>query len=90
MSAFDTLNPNSTLNLIKNTITCGRVGTAMPAWGVEHGGPLSDEQIRQLTLLIMQGRWDLVAERDRRGRRHCLPSSSSRLQQMRLRCLSAT
>jgi plastocyanin len=60
LSAFDTLNPNSTLNLIQNTITCGRVGTAMPAWGVEHGGPLSDEQIRQLTLLIMQGRWDLV------------------------------
>jgi plastocyanin len=60
MSAFDTLNPNSTLNVIQNSITCGRVGTAMPAWGVEHGGPLSDEQIRQLTLLIMQGRWDLV------------------------------
>jgi plastocyanin len=60
MSAFDTLNPNSTRNLIQNTITCGRVGTAMPAWGIEHGGPLGDEQIRQLTLLIMQGRWDLV------------------------------
>jgi len=60
-SAFDTLNPNSTLNVIRNTITCGRVGTAMPAWAAEHGGPLSEEQIRQLTLLIMQGRWDLVA-----------------------------
>ncbi len=59
-SSFDTLNPNSTLNVIRNTITCGRVGTAMPAWSVEHGGPISDEQIRQLTLLIMQGRWDLV------------------------------
>jgi plastocyanin len=60
-SAFDTLNPNSTLNVIRNTITCGRVGSAMPAWAAEHGGPLSEEQIRQLTLLIMQGRWDLVA-----------------------------
>lgn len=59
-SAFDTLNPDSTLNLITNSITCGRVGTAMPAWGAEQGGPLSDEQIRQLTVLIMQGRWDLV------------------------------
>ena len=59
-SAFDTLNPNSTLNVIENTIACGRVGTAMPAWSAEHGGPLSDEQIRQLRLLIMQGRWDLV------------------------------
>lgn len=61
-SAFDTLNPNSTLNVIMNTIACGRVGTAMPAWGAENGGPLSEEQIRQLTLLIMQGRWDLVEE----------------------------
>jgi plastocyanin len=61
-SAFDTLNSNSTLNLIENTITCGRVGTAMPAWSAEHGGPLSDEQIRQLRVLIMQGRWDLVEE----------------------------
>jgi plastocyanin len=61
-SAFDTLNPNSTRNLITNTITCGRVGTAMPIWGLEHGGSLSDEQIRQLTTLIMQGRWDLVQE----------------------------
>ncbi len=60
LSAFDTLNPNSTLNVIRNTITCGRVGTAMPAWAAVNGGPLSDEQIRQLTLLIMQGRWDLV------------------------------
>ncbi len=60
LSAFDTLNPHSTLNLIRNTITCGRVGSAMPAWAAENGGPLSDEQIRQLTLLIMQGRWDLV------------------------------
>jgi plastocyanin len=59
-SAFDTLNPNSTLNLIENTVTCGRVGTAMPAWSTEHGGPLSDEQIRQLRVLIMEGRWDLV------------------------------
>ena len=59
-SAFDTLNPNSTFNVIRNTLACGRVGSAMPAWGIENGGPLSDEQIRQLTLLIMQGRWDLV------------------------------
>jgi len=61
-SAFDPLNPNSTLNLIKATITCGRVGTAMPAWGEANGGPLNDEQIRQLATLITQGRWDLVSE----------------------------
>src|SRR3990170_6043734 len=49
-------------NLIKNTITCGRVGTAMPTWGDSQGGPLNDEQIRQLTVLITTGGWDLVEE----------------------------
>lgn len=48
--------------LITNTLTCGRVGTAMPAWAQSQGGPLSDEQIRQLTVLITTGRWDLVEE----------------------------
>src|SRR5687768_9384513 len=50
------------VKLITNTVTCGRVGTAMPAWGQLQGGPLSDEQIRQLTVLITQSRWDLVKE----------------------------
>jgi plastocyanin len=59
-AAYDTLNPNSILNVIENTITCGRVGTAMPAWSQQHGGPLSDEQIRQLRVMIMDARWDLV------------------------------
>jgi hypothetical protein len=30
------------VKLITNTITCGRVGTAMPPWGQTQGGPLSD------------------------------------------------
>jgi mono/diheme cytochrome c family protein len=46
--------------LITNTIACGRVGTAMPAWAQSQNGPLSDEQIRQLVSLITQARWDLV------------------------------
>jgi plastocyanin/mono/diheme cytochrome c family protein len=50
------------IKLITNTVTCGRVGTAMPAWGQSQGGPLSDEQIRQLTVLITQSHWDLVKE----------------------------
>jgi plastocyanin len=62
VGAYDQLDPTSITNLIKNTITCGRVGTAMPTWGQAHGGPLSDEQIRQLRTLIMDGRWDLVKE----------------------------
>jgi len=61
-TAFDALNPNSILNVITNTISCGRVGTAMPIWGQKNGGSLSDEQIRQLQTLIMKGRWDLVKE----------------------------
>ena len=37
---------------VTNTITCGRVGTLMPTWGQSQGGPLSDEQIRNLVTLI--------------------------------------
>jgi plastocyanin/mono/diheme cytochrome c family protein len=37
---------------VKDTITCGRVGTLMPTWGQAEGGPLSDEQIRELITLI--------------------------------------
>jgi hypothetical protein len=48
--------------LLTNTITCGRVGTPMPPWGQEHGGPLSDEQIRQLVVLISEGHWELAKE----------------------------
>jgi plastocyanin len=50
------------IKLMTNTITCGRVGTPMPPWGQSQGGPLSDEQIRQITVLITQSRWDLVKE----------------------------
>jgi hypothetical protein len=38
--------------MIMNTITCGRAGTAMPTWGRVHGGTLSGEQIRQLSVVI--------------------------------------
>jgi plastocyanin/mono/diheme cytochrome c family protein len=52
------------VSLITNTITCGRVGTPMPAWGNSQGGPLSDEQIRQLMTVITENRWDLVKAED--------------------------
>lgn len=39
-------------DLFHNTITCGRVGTAMPAWGQTQKGPLNDFQIGQLVALI--------------------------------------
>jgi plastocyanin/mono/diheme cytochrome c family protein len=37
------------------TITCGRVGTPMPTWGNTQGGPLNDEQIKQLATMITEG-----------------------------------
>lgn len=47
---------------ITNTIMCGRVGTQMPTWGASQGGTLNDEQIKQLAVLITEGRWDLAEE----------------------------
>ncbi len=40
--------------LVFNTIECGRVGKAMPTWGVAHGGTLNDTQIGQLATFITQ------------------------------------
>jgi len=48
--------------LVSNTIMCGRVGTVMPTWGRSQGGTLSEEQIRQLAVLITTARWDLAEE----------------------------
>jgi plastocyanin len=59
---FDQGTLDTVVVMLTNTITCGRVGTAMPAWAQSQNGPLSDEQIRQLTVLITTGHWDVVAE----------------------------
>lgn len=49
--------------LIVNTITCGRVGRAMPVWAQSQGGTLSDEQIRQLAVFITDGSaWEIAKE----------------------------
>ena len=37
---------------ILDTIRCGRVGTLMPAWSADQGGPLNEFQILQLVALI--------------------------------------
>src|SRR3990172_6369659 len=39
-------------NRIRDTIRCGRVGTLMPQWSEDQGGPLNDFQILQLVALI--------------------------------------
>jgi mono/diheme cytochrome c family protein/uncharacterized cupredoxin-like copper-binding protein len=57
---------DTSVRLVTNTITCGRAGTRMPTWGASQGGTLSDEQIRQLVVLITEGHWDLAqAQADR-------------------------
>ncbi len=48
---------------VVNTITCGRIGKAMPTWGQSQGGTLNDEQIRQLATMITEGTgWDETKE----------------------------
>lgn len=52
----------STDELFK-VIARGRFDTAMPAWGLEDGGPLSDYQIGMLATLIQQGDWQAAQDR---------------------------
>ena len=42
-------------DFIFKTISRGRPGTPMPAWNQSDGGPLMDEQVNELTLMIMNG-----------------------------------
>jgi mono/diheme cytochrome c family protein len=46
---------NARWDFINKTIHRGRPGTPMPSWGRTDGGPLLDEQINELTLLIIKG-----------------------------------
>lgn len=45
---------------LRDTIHCGRVGTLMPAWSQEQGGPFNDEQIRQLVTLITSSKGEFI------------------------------
>ncbi len=51
---------------LNSTITCGRVGTLMPPWSRDEGGPLNDFQIEQLVTLITgefaEESWEKVVE----------------------------
>lgn len=61
---------NERYNFVNRTLHRGRVGTPMPAWGKSDGGSLLDEQIHELTLLIVKGEmtvqgkpaWELATE----------------------------
>lgn len=48
---------------IQKTIARGRYQTAMPAWSLLDGGPLSDYQIDELVLLIQYGDWTETGDR---------------------------
>src|SRR3990172_7088053 len=52
---------------ILDTIRCGRVGTLMPAWAEDQGGPLNDFQILQLVALITGAMPDQDAPDDPNG-----------------------
>jgi len=63
-SFVDPAKADENQKIVLNTIVCGRIGSYMPAWSAAQGGNLSDEQIRQLVLLITQppkGAWEEVA-----------------------------
>jgi len=46
---------NARYDFVNKTIHRGRPGTPMPSWGRTDGGPLLDEQINELALLITKG-----------------------------------
>lgn len=49
---------------VENTIHRGRPGTPMPAWGSEFGGPLTDQQISDITDWLLVNQKAEVAEAD--------------------------
>jgi mono/diheme cytochrome c family protein len=51
-------------DFIEQTLHRGRPGTPMPAWGEIAGGPLTDEDIRDITLWILANQEDELAEAD--------------------------
>ncbi len=48
---------------LAKTINRGLYGTAMPAWNLEDGGPLSDYQVSQLVRLVQAGDWQATQDR---------------------------
>jgi mono/diheme cytochrome c family protein len=49
-----------TYDLLFKTIARGRLGTAMPPWGLRDGGSLNDEEISELATFIMYGNWNEI------------------------------
>jgi mono/diheme cytochrome c family protein/plastocyanin len=58
----DKADKDAAYKLVFNTVTCGRIGKAMPTWGDSQGGPLNPEQIKDLAVFITGGAaWDTSA-----------------------------
>jgi mono/diheme cytochrome c family protein len=47
-------------SLIQQTVAAGRIGTSMPTWSRQFGGPMEDHQIEEVTAFIMN--WSLDTE----------------------------
>jgi mono/diheme cytochrome c family protein len=47
---------NAALKEMRKTIARGRPGTVMPAWAVEEGGPLNQEQILEIASFLLYGK----------------------------------
>ena len=62
-----------------DTIRCGRAGTIMPAWHLDYGGSLNDEQIRQLVVLITTNAGDAWEKELKYSTSWMLSSSCRRL-----------
>jgi cytochrome c len=48
--AFSSIRPDLT---VRNTVVTGIAGTAMPAWAMANGGPLTDDEIDNVTAFVL-------------------------------------
>jgi mono/diheme cytochrome c family protein len=50
---------SSKYNLVYQTVAAGRVGTLMPTWGQQFGGPMEDHQVEEVTRYVLN--WESPA-----------------------------
>lgn len=60
LQATDADERKANAKMIYQTVQIGRNSGAMPAWGVENGGPLNYQMINEVVLLVTEGRWEAV------------------------------
>lgn len=47
-------------NFIENTIAAGRVGTVMPTWSAQYGGPMRDDQVGDVAAFVLNWESDAM------------------------------